>query len=163
MASPQVDIESARDEKEYLHGFADFSQFIASDFSLSIYRKFAALGARNILYLQAELQLLEIQLKELDDADKRTIGWSNDTTEKLKAEAAARSWEDMKQQANGGDKKQAGKLRMIYRIRKLMGEYGAYSASCLLFKALKLIHRNRGSIAEAKPGSPTRETRTLII
>ncbi len=95
MAGPYIDIESARDEKEYLHGFADFSQFIASDFSLSIYRKFAALGARNILYLQAELQLLEIQLKELDDTDKRTIGWSDDTTEKLKAEAAARSWEDI--------------------------------------------------------------------
>jgi hypothetical protein len=43
MAAPQIDVESARDEKEYLHGFADFSHFIASDFSLSIYRKFATL------------------------------------------------------------------------------------------------------------------------
>jgi len=101
--------------------------------------------ARNILYLQAELQLLEIQLKELDDTDKRIIGWSNNTTEKLKAEAAARSWEDLKQQANGGDKKQAGKLRMIYRIRKLMREYGAYS----LHFSMANVHELTDRIEEA--------------
>lgn len=93
------------------------------------------------MYLQAELQLLEIQLKELDDADKRIIGWSNNTTEKLKVEAAARSWEDLKQQANGGDKKQAGKLRMIYRIRKLMREYGAYSLHFSMANARELTDR----------------------
>jgi hypothetical protein len=112
------------DDTEYLPGFADFAHFIASDDSLSIYRKFAMLGARNLLYLQAELQLLEINLQELDDDDKRVIAMSGDNAEKSKVEAGARSWEDLEEQANEGNGKQAEKLRMIHRIRKLMKEYG---------------------------------------
>jgi hypothetical protein len=129
MAPPQIDVEAARDKKEYLPGFADFSNFIASDSSLSIYRKFATLGARNLLYLQAELQLLEVELGELDEADKRIIGWSSDAVEQLKTESAASSWEDLKEQANTGDQRQAGKLKMIYRITELMKEYGQYNFS----------------------------------
>jgi len=127
MSASRNDVEAAHEARENLQGFAEFSHFIASDYSLSIYRKFATLGARNLLYLQAELQLLEIQLNELDEADKAIIGSSNDSGEKLRAETAARSWEDLKQQANDGDEKQAGKLRIIYRIRKLMKEYGPCS------------------------------------
>jgi hypothetical protein len=129
MAPPQIDVEAARDKKEYLRGFADFSYFIASDSSLFIYRKFATLGARNLLYLQAKLQLLKVELDELDEADKRIIRWSNDAAEQLKTESAARSWEDLKEQANAGDQRQAGKLRMIYRIRELMKEYSQYNFS----------------------------------
>jgi len=124
MAAIQADVESALDETEYLPGFADFSHFIASDHSLSIYRKFAVLGARNLLYLQAELQLLEINLQELDVEDKRTIATSSNDLEKIKVEKGARSWEELKEQADEGNEKQAGKLRIIYRIRKLMQEYG---------------------------------------
>ncbi|KAH8777289.1 hypothetical protein BGZ57DRAFT_891090 [Hyaloscypha finlandica] len=123
MAAIQADVESALDETEYLPGFADFSHFIASDHSLSIYRKFAVLGARNLLYLQAELQLLEINLQELDIEDKRTIATSSNDLEKIKVEKGARSWEELKEQAEEGNEKQAGKLRIIYRIRKLMQEY----------------------------------------
>jgi len=124
MAAIQADVESALDETEYLPGFADFSHFIASDHSLSIYRKFAVLGARNLLYLQAELQLLEKNLQELDVEDKRTIATSSNDLEKIKVEKGARSWEELKEQAEEGNEKQAGKLRIIYRIRKLMQEYG---------------------------------------
>ncbi len=124
MAQIQVDIEAARDENEYLQGFADFAQYIASDYSLSIYRKFATLGARNLLYLQTELQLLELELQELDDEDKRTIAESSDNGEKIETEKAARSWEVLREQAEDGEGKSARKLRMIYRIRKLMEEYG---------------------------------------
>ncbi|KAH8786760.1 hypothetical protein F5882DRAFT_403561 [Hyaloscypha sp. PMI_1271] len=123
MAAIQADVESALDETEYLPGFADFSHFIASDHSLSIYRKFAVLGARNLLYLQAELQLLEKNLQELDVEDKRTIATSSNDLEKIKVEKGARSWEELKEQAEEGNEKQAGKLRIIYRIRKLMQEY----------------------------------------
>jgi len=122
----QPDVEAALDADEYLRGYVDFSHFIASDYSLSIYRKFAVLGARNLLYLQAELQLLERQLGDLDKADKKTIAESNDATEQIETEKAARSWDDLKLQANAGNNKQIGKLRMIYRIRKLMKEYGRY-------------------------------------
>ena len=69
MAAIQADVESALDETEYLPGFADFSHFIASDHSLSIYRKFAVLGARNLLYLQDEICELEERLDALDQGD----------------------------------------------------------------------------------------------
>jgi len=124
MAHIQPDVEAARDENEYLRGYVDFSQFIASDYSLSIYRKFATLGAHNLLYLQAELQLMECELEKLDEADKRTIGWSADA-EAFETEKAARSWEELKRQAyDQGNEKQAGRLRMVYKLRKLMREYG---------------------------------------
>jgi hypothetical protein len=124
MAHVVPDVEAARDEKEYLQGYSDFSYFIASDYSLSIYRKFGVLGARNLLYLQGELQLLELQLAELDDADKNTIGLSRDPDEALETEKAARSWEDLIRLADEGNDQKVEKLRIIYRIRKLMKEYG---------------------------------------
>ena len=138
MAHVGADVESARDKKEYLRGFSDFSHFIASDYSLSIYRKFAVLGARNLLYLQGELQLLEIQLAELDDADKKIIGFSQDLDQALEVEKAARSWEDMDRLANEGDEEKRKKLKVIYKIRKVMKEYGScladyYSKSWLTF------------------------------
>lgn len=126
MAHVLIDIEAARDKNEYLQGFSDFSQYIASDYSLSIYRKFATIGARNLLYLQTELQLLELELEEIDKEDKATIAESDDNDEKIETENAARSWEALKEQAEYGDGRQATKLRMIYRIRKVMEEYGMH-------------------------------------
>lgn len=110
--------------EEYLPGYVDFSHFIASDYSLSIYRKFAVLGARNLLYLEAELQLMEFQLHARDEEDKRILEESADEAEKLRTENSIRSWEDLKDQALHGDAKQAGRLRMIYKLRRLMKEYG---------------------------------------
>ncbi|PMD20664.1 hypothetical protein NA56DRAFT_646316 [Hyaloscypha hepaticicola] len=123
MAATKNDIEATHVVKEYLPGFADFSHFIASDYSLSIYRKFATLGARNLLYLQAELQLLETRLHDLDEADQLVIELSDVAEEKQKVERGARSWEDLEQQAEDGDEQQAEKLKIIYKIRKLMQEY----------------------------------------
>ena len=110
--------------QEYLQGYTDFSHFIASDYSLSIYRKFAVLGSRNLLYLQGELQLLEVQLAELDDEDKKTIDLSQDPDQASEIEKAARSWEDMKRLADEGWEEKAHKLEIIYKIRKAMKEYG---------------------------------------
>lgn len=124
MAATTNDIEAASVVREYLPGFADFSHFIASDYSLSIYRKFATLGARNLLYLQAELQLLERRLHDLDEGDQLIIELSDVAEEKQKVESGARSWEDLEQQAEDGDQQQAEKLNIIYKIRKLMQEYG---------------------------------------
>ncbi|KAH7395618.1 hypothetical protein BKA64DRAFT_745812 [Cadophora sp. MPI-SDFR-AT-0126] len=122
-AEIQADIEAARDETEYLQGFTDFSQYVASDLSLSIYRKFSILGARNLLYLQTELQLLELELNAIDREDKTTIAESNDDDEKIETETAARSWEVMCGQAEEGDETQTRKLQKIYEIRKVMEQY----------------------------------------
>lgn len=124
MAEAQIDVEAARDEGEYLQGFADFSQYVASDLSLSIYRKFGVLGARNLLYLQTELQLLEIELEALGKEDKLAIAGGDIDDEKFELEEAARSWESMHGRAEDGDERQMRRLGMIYKIRKVMEEYG---------------------------------------
>ena len=82
------------------------------------------MGARNLLYLQGELQLLELQLSELDDEDKKTIGHSQSLDQASETEKAARSWEDMKRLAEEGVEKHAHKLEIIYKIRKVTKEYG---------------------------------------
>ena len=50
-------------------GYASLSQFIASDKTLCIFRRFDALAIRNLLYMQDELCEIEQQLGELDEAD----------------------------------------------------------------------------------------------
>ena len=52
-------------------GYASVANFIASDkeHSTSIYRRYKQLAARNILYLQSELRILELRQEELDRED----------------------------------------------------------------------------------------------
>lgn len=103
------DLEAAQDDgkhvEEYLPGYVDFSHFIASGYSLSIYRKFAVLGARNLLYLEAEIHLLEFQLNTLDESDKLLTQQHAGEIQKTRTEAAIRSWDDLKRQALEGDEK----------------------------------------------------------
>lgn len=124
----EPDLEAARENslavEEYLPGYVDFSHFIASDYSLSIYRKFAVLGARNMLYLEAELQLLEFQLRALDSEDKEVLRKTTDEVQKVRTDSSIRSWDDLKRQALEGDAREEGKLRLIYKLRRLMKEYG---------------------------------------
>jgi hypothetical protein len=129
MAKANNDIEAACGRKEYLDGYVDFSEFIASDLSLLIYKKFSTLGARNLLYLQAELQLLQFQLRALDDADQTILTQLENNVEKAQTENANRSWDDLKQQAMDGNARQAEKLRMIYELRRLMKDYGMQAVS----------------------------------
>jgi hypothetical protein len=70
-ASTESDIESTA--HEYLDGFADVSEYIGSDRELALFRRFDVLGARNLLYLQARLLVLEELLKQYDDEDKDFI------------------------------------------------------------------------------------------
>lgn len=46
------------------------AELIAEEPSLSIFRRFAKLNAKNLLYLQAELAELELQLKRKEDEDR---------------------------------------------------------------------------------------------
>ena len=70
-------------------GFHLYSSHIARDTSLSIYRRFAVLNTRNILYLQSELADLEAQLQRLD-AKGNGEEVDNDTW------AISRSWRKMR-------------------------------------------------------------------
>jgi hypothetical protein len=57
-----VDQEASRAPKEFLDGYVDFAEFVASDGQLSIFTQFGSLAARNLLYLEAELQLLPFEI-----------------------------------------------------------------------------------------------------
>jgi hypothetical protein len=122
MSSHQVDQEASGAKKEFLDGYVDFAEFIASDGQLSIFKQFRTLAARNLLYLEAEPQLLQFEIQAIDDADQALL---NDVDEerKTKTEEAIRAWECFKQQT-GADPRQAKKLEMIMKPRSLMTEYG---------------------------------------
>ncbi|KAI2768045.1 hypothetical protein F4815DRAFT_498336 [Daldinia loculata] len=52
-------------------GYATFSDFIATDPELSIYRTFLALNSRNLLYRKSELIALERKFREFDECDNK--------------------------------------------------------------------------------------------
>jgi hypothetical protein len=53
-----------------MDGYDKFADFIGDNPEMSIYRRFSKLGAKNILYLQAELVNLEAELGEIIKDDK---------------------------------------------------------------------------------------------
>ncbi|KAF4630763.1 hypothetical protein G7Y89_g7374 [Cudoniella acicularis] len=71
--SKDIESQSQSTVKEYLDGFADVSAYIGSDCELALFRRFDVLGARNLLYLQARLCLLEAKLEKYDEEDIKII------------------------------------------------------------------------------------------
>jgi len=55
-----------------MDGYAKLATFMGAYPEIAIVRRFAALNAQNLLYLQAELVHLETSLRELEKADKRS-------------------------------------------------------------------------------------------
>lgn len=66
---PEANSIPVPEPQEPRGGYASLSQFIASDKTLCIFRRFDALAIRNLLYIQDELCEIEQQLGELDKAD----------------------------------------------------------------------------------------------
>jgi hypothetical protein len=66
-------IRSGGSHKEHrrLEGFPSLAHFISKDDDAAIFRTFDELGARNLLYLQSNLNELDTQLKRLDDEDAK--------------------------------------------------------------------------------------------
>jgi hypothetical protein len=66
-----ADIEKEAVEVVYVKGYPSLAAFIASDRdkSTAIYRRFDRLSARNLLYLESELQELEERQDALDAED----------------------------------------------------------------------------------------------
>src|SRR5436305_5209759 len=130
-----TDVEKSKDtQHEILDGYADFAELIAYDPEFFIFRSFGSLGARNLLYFQAELQVLESQLKKLDKLDQEDLRASNDRERKKAIEKAARDWVSLaelsERKANQGQQhfrqdddvteRQAKKMELILRIRQVM-------------------------------------------
>ena len=102
-------------------GYDKFASFIGVDRGLSMYKRFANLNAKNLLYFQAELVNLEAQLKniELDDiksedAEKEPFPYS---VFHLKMSYLSPKTDE------GGQKKQWLK---VLEIRQLLKEYSLY-------------------------------------
>lgn len=105
-------------------GFADFASFIASDRELSLYKGFRTTTARNLLYLQAELQHLSLELESYDREDQATFTDSKDELEKLEIERSARTWGGILMQSAEGNPRAVRRLVMIRELRNLTKEYG---------------------------------------
>jgi hypothetical protein len=119
MSLPKLDVEASNIRLEFLEGYKDFSEFIGSDSQFFIYRQFSSLGARNLLYLEAEIQLLEFQIKALDDADIQVLKQTENNDEKKHVDDAARAWELFQKQAKEGDERSTAKLALVYKLREL--------------------------------------------
>ena len=123
------DIEAGETPASYVEGYHDFSEFIATDAKLSIYRRYDSLAARNLLYLEAELQLLECQLAEYDEEDLEILR-EGSNEEKSDIEAASRNWENLLEQANQNDSRAAERLVLIRKLRLMMKDYGTGCLNC---------------------------------
>jgi hypothetical protein len=100
-----------------VEGFADVARWIAldSDNETSIYRKFDELAARNLLYLQAELLVLETQLKDLDRSDA--------ASDYMHLKDAVRTWETLAQWHQSGSNEARARMDLIAQIRTKLKDY----------------------------------------
>lgn len=100
-----------------MEGYAKIASRIAAHPELGIYRRFAALNARNILYLQAELHGLEHELEQCAAEDAAV---ANDETRKL----YSRDWQTLAESIDD-DRRQ---WNIICRIRVKLKEYSKSKA-----------------------------------
>ena len=91
-----------------LEGYPSFAHFIARDGDAAIFRKYAQLSSRNLLYLQSELHDLDEQLRQLDGEDAKDI-------DNEEAEKAAREWRYYSDPGNA----RAGQHRVLQEKIKL--------------------------------------------
>ena len=112
------DVEKDVMEVVYVKGYASLAAFMASDRdkSTAIYRRFDRLSARNLLYLQSELQELEERQDALD-----TVDLHGD----LQAKKSARNWQVLKKRAKQQDnEREKERLELVFEIRDRLKEYG---------------------------------------
>ena len=144
-----VDIDSSKRPKEYLEGYSELAEFIASDDDILLFRKFNVLGARNLLYLQAELQELEARLKRIDEEDMLEMTTTKDISERINIDRGARDWDFMTREAQDENGRQAKKMKIVLEIRRAMKEYR--NLPVISSSPVCLIHSRGGSTA-SKPG-----------
>lgn len=100
---------------EKVNGYPKLAREIELRPEFAIFRRFGGLNAMNLLYLQAELALLEESLQEQQKADSES-GHSRKTK-------YARSWYQLSSSEEDGDTKQ---LVLVYKIRETLKQYSTY-------------------------------------
>ncbi|KAK1526656.1 hypothetical protein CPAR01_13184 [Colletotrichum paranaense] len=94
---------------------AAFSEFIASDPELSVFRSFQALSARNLLHLQSRMLEIEAELQKSDEDDATSV----DDASRL----ATKCWEVFALRAQEKDSREAKKMDLVNRLQETIKEY----------------------------------------
>jgi hypothetical protein len=116
----------ATPNRDYPNGFSKYAEFISRDPEQSVYRRYRHLSSLNILYLQAELRVLEDDLDHLDSKDLKAQQQMPDDAHLL-----ARSFDALlaDSEASASSPSSAAsleKMKKIRRLRDLMKEYLAH-------------------------------------
>ena len=117
------DIENGQEGSNRKNGYASLATWIARDpdNETFIYRKFDKLSARNLLYLQSELLMLEARLEQLDDEVQ--------TSKSLELKDAARTWEELVKQNEQGDSKAQKRIKVLEDLRIKLRQYRRHETS----------------------------------
>lgn len=101
-------------------GFAAVAEWIALDPDNEpfIFRKFDRLAARNLLYLQAQIMMLEQEIEKLD----QHAAQSDD----MSLKDAARRWEQLVKQNAEGQEHAQRQVKLIAEIKHALKEYCKY-------------------------------------
>jgi hypothetical protein len=113
-----------------MEGYAQLSWRMTTNTDLAIVRRFVTLNTQNLLYLQAELTVLEKRLREIER--------ENCASDVGDRRAYSRDWEKLSNAnaSEGGDDKQ---WRMFLLIREKLSEYSTYHMRrvFLIYEALR--------------------------
>jgi hypothetical protein len=119
-----------------LEGFPSLAQFINEDHDAAIFRTFGELGARNLLYLQSNVNDLSIQLKKLDEEDVKNApgnpglrtsarqyrslkaGAGRETSQKAGADSSVQNGDE-----NGNGKYFSERIELHNKIKHAMRDY----------------------------------------
>lgn len=123
MASNNIELTLNADSEDDLEGYAELARFIGSDPQLSIWRRYDILAARNLLHLEAELQLLQFKISEMDIEDVKILKHTTGG-ERAKLDAAGRCWEVFLQQAENGGERAVKRTALNSRLKVALEEYG---------------------------------------
>ena len=109
-------------------GYERFATYISADASLQIYRRFATLNSRNLLYLQCALA-------DLEDRMRRCSALLDDQTRGVNVWSIPRSWKAMKragEQAVEGQSEEglAEMWELSQEMRSLLREYSMSECNC---------------------------------
>lgn len=116
-SSPDIEVQYGGLDRK--NGYASVAALVARDpdNETFIFRRFDELGARNLLYLQTELLVIESKIKALDKA----VLVSQDTD----LQHAQKSWTEMLRQFDGGNgsEKTVERYQLVKELREKIKEY----------------------------------------
>lgn len=132
-----------RDEEEQIDrsdlvGYANLAAFVASDKerSATLFRRFESLSARNLLYLESELQELETRQRKIDRADAAI---ADDPRADPDDTDIATDWQVLREKAE--DLREQNAVERMELLRKIRAKLEEYESALLRNSALNKLDR----------------------